>query len=92
MRLIWGPERFGQYRSRRDRSLPGRTDHADIAIFAYLAFRTRLVIAAAVLELSDRVDVVATDANNPAEELLRRQNPRGKISCAGSRRRPGAVR
>ena len=46
-RLIWGPERFGQYRSRRDRSLPGRADHADIAIFAHLAFRTKVVIAAA---------------------------------------------
>jgi hypothetical protein len=66
-------------RPRRDRSLPGRTDHPDIAIFAYFAFRTRVVIAAAVLELSDRVDVVAADANNPAD-LLRRQNPLGKIS------------
>jgi len=74
--LIWGPERFGQYRSRRDLSLPGRSDHADIAIFAYLAFRTTVVIAAAVLELSDRVDVVAADANNP-EDLLR-----GKIRSA----------
>src|SRR5271168_5509732 len=73
-RLIWGPERFGQYRSRRDRSLPGRTDHPDIATFAYFAFRTRVVIAAAFLELSDRVDVVAADADNPAD-LLRRQNP-----------------
>jgi hypothetical protein len=90
-RLIWGPERFGQYRSRRDRSLPGRTDHPDIATFAYFAFRTRVVIAAAVLELSDRVDVVAADANNPAD-LLRRQNPLGKISYANSRRRPCAVR
>jgi hypothetical protein len=89
--LIWGPERFGQYRSRRDRSLPGGTDHADIAIFAFLAFRTTVVIAAAVLELSDRVEVVAADANNPAD-LLRRQNPLGKISCANSRRRPGGVR
>jgi hypothetical protein len=77
-------------RPRRDRSLPGRTDHPDIAIFAYFAFRTRVVIAAAVLELSDRVDVVAADANNPAD-LLRRQNPLGKISYANSRRRPCAV-
>ena len=37
-------------------------------------FGRRVVIAAAVLELSDRIEVVAADTNNPAD-LLRRQNP-----------------
>jgi hypothetical protein len=58
----------------------GRSGSGNIAaIVAHISFRTTVVIAPAVLELSGRVDVVAADANNPAD-LLRRQNPLGQIS------------
>ena len=41
-------------------------------------FGRKVVIAAAVLELSDRIEVVFADTNDP-EETLRLQNPLGKI-------------
>src|SRR5919206_185546 len=41
-------------------------------------FGRKVKIAAAVLGLSDRIEVVAADTNDPNEEL-RRQNPLGKI-------------
>jgi glutathione S-transferase len=41
-------------------------------------FGRKVRIAAAVLELSDRIEVVAADTNDP-EDTLRLQNPLGKI-------------
>jgi glutathione S-transferase len=41
-------------------------------------FGRKVAIAAAILGLSDRIEVVAADTNDP-EETLRRQNPLGKI-------------
>jgi glutathione S-transferase len=41
-------------------------------------FGRKVKLAAAVLELSDRIEVVAADTNDP-EETLRLQNPLGKI-------------
>jgi glutathione S-transferase len=41
-------------------------------------FGRKVKIAAAILGLSDRIEVVAADTNDPKEEL-RRQNPLGKI-------------
>jgi glutathione S-transferase len=41
-------------------------------------FARKVAIAAAVLELSDRIEVVAADTNDP-EDTLRLQNPLGKI-------------
>ena len=41
-------------------------------------FGRKVRIAAAVLELSDRIEVVAADTNDP-EDTLRQQNPLGKI-------------
>lgn len=41
-------------------------------------FGRKVKIAAAVLGLADRIEVVATDTNDPNDEL-RRQNPLGKI-------------
>ena len=41
-------------------------------------FGRKVRIAAAVLGLSDRIDVVAADTNDPGDSL-RRQNPLGKI-------------
>ncbi len=41
-------------------------------------FGRKVKIAADVLGLSDRIEIVSADTNNPAD-LLRRQNPLGKI-------------